>query len=110
MSEKVKLTKEQAETLDALKSEHAREGIVTAFYHKNNWSKMYPCLLDLDLDTVIRALYRPEDITIEKTVEEQLLYRYAETSSFNEDFREGYRSGIVGTLNIIGMKVKGIND
>lgn len=76
------------------------------------WEKDCP-LNDLSLDTLIRALYI--GYTIEQTVEEQLLelyeeaYNHAKTSHETQDWWSGRMDGISTSLNIIGMKVKGIN-
>lgn len=106
MSEKVKLTKAQSEEIKTLLKENPAEDIIQD-HVEGKWWDDSP-LNGLALDTLIRALYIGYEV--EQTPEEKLLYCYAETSSINEDFREGYRAGIEGTLKILNIKIKGIND
>ncbi|MNJ00378.1 hypothetical protein D3C73_1596900 [compost metagenome] len=70
---------------------------------------------DVDLDTLIRALYIGYEV--EQTVEEQLKETYdqvmnkvsSENHPETNEFWNGQAAGIENALNIIGMKVKGIN-
>ena len=102
VSDKVVLTQEQADKVDSLSKSHTKERIISDFVRTAELNK-----LGLTLDQLIRALYI--GYTVEETTEEKLLYCYSETSSINEDFREGYRAGIRGTLKILNIEIKGIN-
>jgi len=105
----VVLTQKDFDKINELKKENSKDDIVFDHTHSDLTS-----LNHLSLDTLIIALYRPEDITIQQTVEEQLLYTFEKNKEVFEENGEQYCNGIltgmITTLHIIGMKVKGINE
>lgn len=111
---KVVLTQAIAEVLEELTNTWSNAEIITDHANPEEyWSGNRLPLNDIGLDTLIRALYI--GYTIEQTVEEQLLemyeeaYNHAKTSHETQDWWSGRMDGISTSLDIIGMKVKGIN-
>ncbi|OKP81609.1 hypothetical protein A3842_11045 [Paenibacillus sp. P3E] len=107
MSEKVVLTKEQAGKISKLLEFHPKERIISDFVTTENRSKE-----GLTLDVLIQALYIGYEVT--QTVEERLIdFHGSFTKTVTaRDYITGQMAGevIAEVLNIIGMKVKGIND
>lgn len=117
VSDKVKLTKKQADAIEKLLSmTYYKKDIIVDHHAKDDkrWDDEIESLNGLPLDTLIRALYIGYEV--EQTVEEQLLeyYEKANRNKLNTDINEqlwsGARMGMEKALNIIGMKVKGINE
>ena len=118
VSDKVKLTKEQANAIKwAFESPTSwtKETLIASHVGGSlSYDKVKP-LHDIHLDTLIRALYI--GYTIEQTIEEQLLERYKKhnepthsgRTELSDVYDKGVANGIYETLDIIGMKVKGIN-
>ncbi|WP_405113681.1 hypothetical protein MHH28_07835 [Paenibacillus sp. FSL K6-1217] len=113
MSDKAVITKAQNEIIKSLIEEGKSSIIYTIRQHCEDpyrWSteNLLP-LKGMAIDTLITAFYRPEDITVEQTVEDKLLEQYEASLMFVNEHNEGLRSGMRKTLNILGMKVNGIN-
>lgn len=103
MSDKVKLTKEQAEKIEKLLDYHTRDRIVNDFVTAENRSKE-----GLTLDVLIKALYIGYEV--DQTPEEQLVDFFNEqinTDGYNQMATE---AAIVKVLDILNIKVKGINE
>ena len=113
VSDKVKLTKEQANAIKwAFESPTSwtKETLIASHVGGSlNYDKVKP-LHDIHLDTLIRALYIGYEV--EETQEEKLLKKFKTgwLASSDEDYDFSYRNGIKDALDIIGMKVKGINE
>lgn len=117
MSDKVKLTNEQTNAIEnAL--EHCSRWEIVEYYSRRDGAfiKNFGTLFELDLHTLCLALYRPENITIEQKSGEQLFelyeeaYSHAKTSHETSDWWAGRMDGISTVLDIIGVKVTGINE
>lgn len=121
MSDKVKLTKEQAKFLKDYTDMWTDEKIIESLIHAKENSatnEEEEVLIKLSTDTLIRALYIGYEV--EQTVEEQLLQLVKENKESHDNaiklddrdesmWASGKLKGIKETLDIIGMKVKGIN-
>lgn len=106
MNEKVKLTKEQAIVIEDIKKYRVPENTITTHFNcgLGGWVDEYISLNGMPLDTLIRALYIGYEV--EQTVEEQLKDYYESIMRYDHiEEAEVFKS----VLNIIGMKVKGIN-
>jgi hypothetical protein len=112
----VVLTQKQFDTVKGYLESYAKQNLVmniaTQEFSSNN------PLYEIPFEDLLIAIYRPEDITIEQTIEEQLLELHEEacrnrmcaTSEKDAEFWYGKECGLRNTLDIIGMKVKGINE
>jgi hypothetical protein len=108
MSDKVKLTREQAECLKENELMHGTEKLVQIHaIDPNGWLDNNP-LHGLPLDTIIRALYIGYEV--EQTPEEKLLQYYTVQKNSVSDDQERTEVAIVRVLEFLGMKVKGINE
>ena len=83
--------------------------LVVQDHVEGNWDKDNP-LNELTLNALCIALYRPEDITIEQTIEEQLLDYFEIQQKAQSAMQDRTEVAVKKVLNIIGMKVKGINE
>lgn len=100
--EKVKLTNEQFDTVKSYLESYSKENLVQNVVTQE-FSAQNP-LYQIPFESLMIAIYRPEDITIEQTVDEKLL------ECFNGVHGDWHKKGMRDALDIIGMKVKGIND
>lgn len=103
---KVVLTQAQFDTVKGYLESYSKENLVinVATQEFSAHNELY----QIPFDSLMVALYRPEDITIEQTVEEQLLSNF-ESVQLDNGYGQGWRAGYMTALDIIGMKVKGIN-
>lgn len=109
MMSKAKLTKAQAEAIDSVwAAQHwtPQEFIAQHAVNPNRWGAPCDVLNDMELDTLIRAFYIGYEV--EQTVEEKLREQYRNWSE-DHGFDHAAKCGMETTLDIIGMKVKGIN-
>lgn len=114
--EKVKLTKEQAASLEDASKHHDNVKIIRIHMDvpvMKAWYKGSAHLNELSLDTLIRALYIGYEV--EKTEDEILLEHYESCTLLCGLNCAGYeqssfRAGMETALNIIGKTVPGIND
>lgn len=106
--EKVKLTQEQKERIDILKSLETTNADMVR-NHTEGWnSPNNKCLNEITLDSFIRALYI--GYTIEKTPEEKVFDYYS--SYYVETitpYNRGLMDGIRNTLSYLNIDIKGIN-
>lgn len=114
--EKVKLNKEQAEAIENLRTmaNHSNSSTVLMFIDKNAF--MGEILNDLGLDRVIQSIYIGYEV--ELTPEEQILQSYMRIKDEDETacldgyykgLNVGYFYGVKSTLDILNIKIKGIN-
>ncbi|MFD1776681.1 hypothetical protein [Paenibacillus rhizophilus] len=112
MSDKVKLTKEQASIVQSLLDEGKSSVEYTLKQHvidRQQWSgeNLLP-LREMTFDTLVRAFYIGYEV--ELSIQEQLLEKYNKFSGNGYDqYRDAYRQGMRDALDIVPMKVKGIN-
>lgn len=113
---KVVLPQRVVEVLEDLKKTWSNVEIITDHANPEEyWSGTRSPLNEVGLDDLIKALYI--GYTIEQTIEEQLLERYKKhnepkhsgRTELSDVYDKGVANGIYETLDIIGMKVKGIN-
>jgi hypothetical protein len=112
--DKVKITRKQAEVLETeLKSSHI-QGDKSKFVKMyvnlgdDDWEQGYP-LTCLDKDTLIRALYIGYEV--EETPEDKVL-KYFKSLKSGEDWETAnYQNacGVVMTLDLLNIKIEGIN-
>ena len=110
---KVVLTQAQFDTVKGYLESYSKENLVinVATQEFSAHNELY----QIPFDSLMVALYRPEDITIGQTVEEKLLNQYEAWGRDERNFPEqqpryyALRTGFKDPLDIIGMKVKGIN-
>jgi hypothetical protein len=111
--ELITVSKNVAEALDKVKEDHVNNFERIVEYHMDKfpeWSYELTPLNSLSLDSMIRALYIGYEI--EKTPEEKVkeLYgSYHVGAMSGERYDEGAQDAIERMLEIIGMKVEGIN-
>jgi hypothetical protein len=101
---KVVLTQAQKDAIDDVLFSYTRAEIMQKSC--GEWNEV---LDELDTDTLGIALYRPEDITIEQTVEEQAYEYYTEQKNTRASEQKLTDIAIRDILNILNIKVKGIN-
>lgn len=112
--DKAKLTSDQAKSLRELTNNPGWSMADIVKQHaedSSGWANDCQGLNGMDLDVLIRAIYIGYE---ELTVEEQLHNAYIKPDDedtkddifYNEAFNDGFRA----VLNIIGMKIKGINE
>ena len=110
----VVLTLSQKKAIDILLSDpYYTPEVIVNHHAKDNlqrWDDGCEPLNGMPLDTLIRALYRPEDITIRQTIEEQLLDYFEIQQKAQSAMQDRTEVAVKKVLNIIGMKVKGINE
>lgn len=114
VSDKVKLTQAQHNHIVGLKDKLSRREIIETYINEpQRYDHIDGGINTLEFNKLIAALYM--ECEVEQTVEEQLLEYYERAHSnmslanFNEQLWSGARMGMERALNIIGMKVKGIN-
>lgn len=105
---KVVLTREQADALESLirftYDKNEKSDIVAAHaYRKEQWINKYAPLTELDLDTVIKALYIGYEV---QTPEKKLVELFNKTRTLGVP---AYTNGIKDTLNTLGITIPGIN-
>lgn len=111
MSDKVKLTKEQADIIGDLISEGKSTIVHTIAKHSVNsrgWNKknLEP-LNGIPLDTLIRALYIGYEV--ESTPEEMILNEYLRSDT-GDKTDMAYQNGMEYVLCALGMIIPRIND
>lgn len=110
MSNKVKLTQEQHYAIQNYLGEYKKSNLIM-FVATQELQSENP-LYDIPFDDLIAAVYRPEDVVIEQTVEEKLIEQHDNPNQYTEShwsIQDAFSNGIYTALDIIGMKVKGIN-
>jgi hypothetical protein len=114
MSDKVKLTKEQAEVLETLKKTWSDTEIVAEHANEDEyWSGSSLPLNEIDLDTLIKSLYIGYEII--QTPEKQMLDSFETYMGYDGDYGgsveeiNAFQAGMITVLDIIKMKVAGIN-
>jgi hypothetical protein len=112
-STKITLPREVAEAINnLLESGGERAGIIE--YHAKNpngWAGECKPLNGLDLDTLIQALYYGYEI--EKSPEDKVREYYEGYETCTPELAgmyAGIREGVRQTLNLLGIKIEGVND
>ena len=112
---KVKLTKEQAKAIEIVKTNmivslnHELKNVLLGNINNREWFHEYEPLNDMDLDTLIKALYIGYEV--EQTPEEKVLEYYNKQDhqvSLGEQYHQGVQSGIYTTLILLGITIEGI--
>ncbi|MED0759107.1 hypothetical protein P4S93_18305 [Aneurinibacillus thermoaerophilus] len=113
--EKVKLTKAQADALEIAKSLKAYQNDISSLLiahisHSGGecWAKemgLHP-LNHLDVETFARAVIVGYEV--EMTPEEKVREKYESVDPW-ETYGNAYRQAIRDTLNILGIKIEGVN-
>lgn len=110
MNDKVVLTQAQADGIKSL-SERSNISIIEAHQKSpKGWIPSSSGLNGMPLDTLIRALYIGYEV--EPSIQEKLLEKYTEYKGHGYEHisnREAYRQGMRDALEIVPMKVEGIN-
>jgi predicted ATP-grasp superfamily ATP-dependent carboligase len=109
----VVLTQNEKRGIEAALKQMTRDQVLkTHAKRPNQWDEFdYVVSLNgMDLDKLAIALYRPEDITIQQTIEEQLLDYFEIQQKAQSAMQDRTEVAVKKVLNIIGMKVKGINE
>lgn len=123
--EKVKISKEVADAIRLWLLNHEEsskaEFIRVFTYDKGEWWEEYKALNKIDLDTLIRALYIGYEVDL--TPGDRLLKLYNKVGKEYDDEYDkedsdceklrclsSYRIGIRDSVNILGIKIVGIND
>jgi hypothetical protein len=102
MSEKVKLTAEQAKKIIQLQKDYTNERTVSEFITTNPAARK-----ELTLDTLIRALYIGYEV--EETPEERIKETFERFESSEVGREVGFAGGIKFVLNELGIKIDGVN-
>lgn len=100
--QKVMLSKEEVDALVSALEMNGGDAASVIQWHATNglWEGKREALNDMDLDTIIRALYVGYEL--EETTEEKLLNVFMDGSI-------PFQSGIIIALNLLDKQIKGIN-
>ncbi|MFJ3386298.1 hypothetical protein [Lysinibacillus sp. NPDC086135] len=119
MAEKVKVSREVVEAYQELLDKHEGNSLAVVY----EWSeKLLPhktdsVLKNIDWDTLLDLITGNYEV-IEVTPEEEIAEFYHEAqqnfklkkSKSNSAFNEGVCDGIITTLNLLNIKIEGVND
>jgi hypothetical protein len=105
---KVTLTKPQSDALiSALEDCHGDKAHIVEWHRKGVWSSKRKALNDLELDTIIRALYLGYEV---QNPEEKVREYFLEHLLASEQkYDAGVLDGIRTTLNYLNILIKGVN-
>ncbi|MBU8597307.1 hypothetical protein KM908_14270 [Alkalihalobacillus clausii] len=104
-TEPVVLTKEQAEAIQTLdRLPVGKDDVIKQKAMGRVWGRDLTCIDSLSLDELARALYVGYEV--EKTQEE----RYEDVMGVYMDASDWDRSVIELTLDLLGIKIEGVND
>ncbi|MEB5480946.1 hypothetical protein P8825_15375 [Shouchella clausii] len=107
------LTKRQAATVEELKKEYGKSRAVSRHVVGLTYSQ-YPATKELSTDTLIRALYIGYEVvnTIEDRKRDVKRYfdRFSDDGYRANSRGRSYQSIICETLNLLDIKIEGIND
>ncbi|MFD9274442.1 hypothetical protein ACFWA2_14505 [Bacillus subtilis] len=109
------ITKEQAGAIQIFMDGGKEKSDLLRIHAKDRWIEEFSCLNDLDLLTLAAALVNGYEV--EKTPEEKLREYYESLWSdycdsddpFIEVACESARAAVKETLNLLGIKIEGVN-
>jgi hypothetical protein len=123
MSEKVKLTQQQADALEKMfeLGINTKSRIIELHVKlPDGWKDHCTPLNDMDLDDLITAIYigyeveqTPEDKvrkTFEYALEQIEKHDFGHGDNQNAEHWKSLKSGIIFTLESLNIKIKGVND
>jgi hypothetical protein len=104
--EKVSLLKVEVSALEsALEINGMVKSNVVQWHSMNLWDGIRSPLNDIDLDTVIRALYMGYEVEADP---EEKVKAYYQTIA-NDRHSAGQKVGLLNTLNLLNIQIKGVN-
>lgn len=105
----VLIEKKIADAIEVLRGQgYSNQQIITEGMNVNNvFRKEKELVYSMDFDTMVKALYEGYDIVFETKPEEVILEMYNENKKIYEYDR---MQAIEATLNILGVKIKGVNE
>nr|MDH3082642.1 hypothetical protein [Bacillus subtilis] len=109
------ITKEQAEVIQIFMDGDKEKSDLLRIHAKDRWIEEFSCLNELDIMTLATALVNGYEV--EKTPEEKLREYYESLWSdycdsddpFIEVACESARAAVNETLNLLGIKIEGVN-
>ncbi|MGG4028702.1 hypothetical protein ABEV77_04140 [Bacillus subtilis] len=109
------ITKEQAEVIQIFMDGDKEKSDLLRIHAKDRWIEEFSCLNELDIMTLAAALVNGYEV--EKTPEEKLREYYESLWSdycdsddpFIEVACESARAAVKETLNLLGIKIEGVN-
>ncbi|XSD74791.1 hypothetical protein P5611_015915 [Bacillus subtilis] len=109
------ITKEQAEVIQIFMDGDKEKSDLLRIHAKDRWIEEFSCLNELDIMTLAAALVNGYEV--EKTPEEKLREYYESLWSdycdsddpFIEVACESARAAVNETLNLLGIKIEGVN-
>lgn len=116
--EKASLTQKQAEALENATQYFQDLNEMINCHANEAWSaEKHQPLLKLDYDTFCRALYigykiieEDQVVTVTESMRKSIVMAFNNTmNGLNPDFEEPYAIGVRGTLDILGIKIVGVN-
>lgn len=108
---KVKVSREVAEAIERLrKNGHDNNSFIEGHVKYGYELDENKCLNELDTETLARALLIGYEV--EETPEEEILevYNFKYGAGWGAGYTAGVRYGIKKTLDVYGIKIKGVND
>jgi hypothetical protein len=113
-NEKVVIPREVAEAIESVRevARASNEQILEARLDGSKWfCELYtPLMEDVDFDTLVRALYN--GYIAEQTPEEKVLEYFRSHETCTPELVDRYIGickGVVDTLNLLGIKIEGVN-
>jgi len=109
MAEKAKVSREVAKVLDEVRACH--EPTIDDFIKRHAKGEVGPDweVLKRYRTIAVAHLIYSGDYEIEETPEEKILARWNNVENILPERRFYYREGILDTLRLLGVKIKGIN-
>ncbi|NRF01228.1 hypothetical protein HRF55_10530 [Bacillus subtilis] len=112
------ITKEQAEVIQIFMDGGKEKSDLLRIHAKDRWIEEFSCLNQLDIMTLAAALVNGYEV--EKTPEEKVREYYEKTERTRDErqsagdiegkrFHGGVMNGICNTLDLLGIKIEGVN-
>ncbi len=116
MAEKVKVSREVEQALNAALEEYDGDKNLVIENHNYDW--VFECAVLNNFDTLEIARMLINDYEVEQTPEEEIAEVYQEAkqnfrfkkSISNAAFNEGICDGIITTLDLLNIKIDGVNE
>lgn len=108
MTTKVTLPAEVAAAIESYVSQHGKDGLLSQMYTPGKWGKTHEALNTIKPLEVAAALINGYEIA--KTPEEELRYYYLCRRKASIGSPDSHQAeGVLATLSILGIQIKGVN-
>jgi len=111
MSRKVKVSLEVSKAIENYVSEYSQKDFLIAHCEPGEWdSKDRKCLNSISVMQLAEILVNGYEVelTPEENVERE--FKTCKENGANDSYNRGKYSGIMYTLNMLGIKIKGVNE